>query len=82
MSTPGHDLHALFPADGAALTALKQENAHFRALAEQEHVLQKEIDRIDAGLDPASDDRAEELKKLRLTALDEIAALIAQYKAA
>ncbi|MES1973861.1 MAG: DUF465 domain-containing protein [Pseudomonadota bacterium] len=82
MSTPGHDLHAIFPADGEALHALKLENEHFRVLAEQEHQLQKEIDRIEAGLDPAADDRVERLKKNRLAVLDEIASLIATRKAA
>jgi uncharacterized protein YdcH (DUF465 family) len=82
MSEEGHDLHALFPEDGAVIHRLKLENAHFRKLAEEHHALTREIERIDAEIEPASDDRAEELKKARLAALDAIAALIEEAKAA
>ena len=77
MSELGHDLHALFPEQGEALHALKLESPQFRQLAERHHALTQEISRIETGLDAASDDRLEELKKQRLSLLDEVAAMIA-----
>jgi len=41
-------------------------------LAERYHVLNREIHRIDSGIEPASEDRTEELKKERLSLLDTI----------
>lgn len=82
MSELGHDLQAEFPGDRAILHTLKLESEHFRNLADQHHSLIQEIYRIEGGLDAASDDRLETLKKLRLRILDDIAALIAVRKAA
>lgn len=81
MSELGHDLNAEFPADRDILHRLKLGREHFRGLADRHHGLTQEIYRIEAGLDPASDDRLEALKKQRLNLLDEIAAQIASEKA-
>ncbi|QCI79464.1 DUF465 domain-containing protein [Hankyongella ginsenosidimutans] len=81
MSETGHDLHSLFPDDAATLHLLKIGNAHFRALAEQHHALEKDIHQIEAGLEPASDDRLEALKKERLSVLDAIATLVEATRA-
>jgi uncharacterized protein YdcH (DUF465 family) len=78
MSEHGHDLHALFPAQTAILHSLKVESEQYRALAGQYHELVQEIDRIEANIDPASDERLEGLKKRRLALLDEIAELIGE----
>lgn len=78
MSELGHDLHAQFPADREILHVLKLESAHFRDLADRHHELAQQIYRIEAGLDAASDDRLEYLKRQRLSVLDEVAALIAE----
>jgi uncharacterized protein len=72
-----HDLHAEFPDDGAVLHALKMNDAHFRARADQYHDLNREIHRIEIGAEAASDLRAEELKKSRLVLLDELSGMIA-----
>ena len=77
MSEAGHDLHALFPAHGPALHALKLGSASFRKLAEEHHDLQSRIQRFEACLAAVPDDELEDLKKRRLFILDEIAALIA-----
>ncbi len=71
-------LHDIFPDANEALHALKLNDAHFRALAERFDVVSKEIYRIETDIEPASDVRLEELKKERLTQLDEIAAMIAR----
>lgn len=78
MSELGHDLHALFPAQQEILHALKLESAHYRLLADRHHELAQQISRIEGGLDAASDDRLEDLKKRRLNLLDEVAAMIAE----
>lgn len=82
MSDEGQHLHALFPGDDQALATLKGGNAHFRVLADRHHAMTKEIHRIEHGLEPASDDRLEALKKDRLSTLDQIAALVADCRQA
>ena len=81
MSNTPHDLHAEFPDDGLILHALKMKDAHFNVRADHYHDLNRQIHRIEAGLDAASDIRAEDLKKSRLALLDEISGMIAAAKA-
>lgn len=80
MSHTPHELHAEFPDAGEILHDLKMGNAHFNKLAEQYHETNREIHRIESGVEPASDDRAEALKKTRLHLIDEIAGMIAKAK--
>lgn len=76
------DLHNAFPADADVLRRLKAEDAHFQALAARFEELDAEADRIDQGLEAASDDRLELIKKHRLVLLDEIAPIVAAARAA
>lgn len=80
MSHTPHDLHAEFPDATQALHALKTGNEHFGKLAAQYHEVNSEIHRIDAGIEPASDDRTENLKKERLAILDQVSVMIAGVK--
>jgi uncharacterized protein len=80
MTHTPHDLHTEFPDDGSILHNLKLNNAHFRARADRYHDLNREIHRIEAEVDAASDARVEDLKKTRLTLLDEISDMIAATK--
>ena len=80
MTHTPHELHSEFPDDGAVLHALKMNDAHFQRLADNYHDINREIHRIEAGVDAASDTRAEELKKARLALLDEISGMIAAAK--
>ncbi|MFZ1738583.1 YdcH family protein [Sphingorhabdus sp.] len=50
-------------------------------MSDKYHELNREIHRIEAGVEASSDARAEDLKKERLVLLDEIAAMISQAKA-
>ena len=77
MSEVGHDLHAFFPDDGDILHDMKVDDAQFRELSERYHRIEREIDRIESGLDAASDDRLEALKRQRLDLLDSVAARVA-----
>ncbi len=80
MSEAGHDLHAEFPGDEAILHKLKVGGGHFHHVSEQYHDIAREIARIEAGAEAASDDRLELLKKRRLLLLDEVAAMVAARK--
>jgi hypothetical protein len=76
MSHTPNELADVFPDQADALHQLKLTDAHFAKLAEQHHTLNREIHRIEAEIDAASDDRLETLKKDRLQLLDEIAAML------
>lgn len=80
MSHTPHELAETF--DAAELHALKMRDAHFARLADQYHDLNREIHRIESGIEAASDERAETLKKQRLALLDEIAGMLAKDRAA
>lgn len=82
MTHVAHELHDAFPQDGAILHDLKVGNPHFGKLADRYHQLNREIHRIESGIDAASDARAENLKKDRLSILDEVSALIASTRTA
>ncbi len=81
MSHTPHDLHAEFPDATEALHKLKIGNDHFSKLAAQYHDLNREIHRIDSGIEAASDDRTEQLKKERLAILDQVAVMIKEVSA-
>lgn len=76
-----HDLHSEFPDDTEILRRLKLSNSRFPPLADEYHSLNKDIQRIENGLEASSDDRLEDLKKNRLVMLDEVSAMIDHAKA-
>jgi uncharacterized protein YdcH (DUF465 family) len=80
MSHTPHELRDEFPEDGDVLHSLKLGNAHFNKLADQYHDTNREIHRVESGVEAASDDRLEALKKARLHLVDEVAVLIRQAK--
>jgi uncharacterized protein YdcH (DUF465 family) len=82
MSHTPNDLRDEFPEAVDVLHQLKVHDAHFATLAERYHDLNREIHRIESDLEPASDARAEALKKQRLALLDDISAIVAKAKAA
>ncbi len=71
-----HELHEEFPEAAETLHKLKLENHHFAKLADDYHEVNREIHRIEADVEAASDARAEDLKKRRLALKDEIAGII------
>lgn len=78
MSHGPDDLAGEFPEAGEAIAKLKASNPHFAKVIESYHAVNKEIRRIEAELEPTSDETLEDFKKQRLAFLDEIAAMIAQ----
>lgn len=77
MSHTPHELADEFPDATDKLHQLKVENAHFGKLSTLYHELNREIHRIEAGVEAASDLRVEDLKKQRLGLLDEIGGMLA-----
>ncbi|MEE4315849.1 MAG: DUF465 domain-containing protein [Erythrobacter sp.] len=75
-----HELHDEFPQDAETLHRLKLTNSHFVRLAERHHEVNREIHRISAEIEAASDERLEALKRERLHLLDEIAAMLDQER--
>jgi uncharacterized protein len=75
MSHVPHDLAEEFPDATDILHRLKTSDTHFAGLAERYH-------RHDTGVEPASDEHVEGLKRQRLTLLDEISGAISKAKVA
>lgn len=77
-----NELTKIFARDREVLTRLKTQDAHFARLADEYHELNREVHRIEAETEAASDERTETLKKQRLALLDEITALVTQARTA
>lgn len=82
MSHTPHDLATEFADDLDLLHRLKAGKGHFAVLADRYQEVNHAIGRIETSLDPASDARAEELKKERLSLLDRIGTIIREARAA
>lgn len=76
MSHVPHELHEEFPEHAERIRALKGSNAHFAKLTDDYHELNRQIHRIEADVEPASDEYAEQLKRQRLALKDEIFSLL------
>ena len=76
MAHTPNELGAVFSRDAEVLHALKMENAHFVKLSDKYHEVNREVHRIEAEVDAASDERFETLKKERLALLDEITGIV------
>ena len=71
-----HELAEEFPEFAAKIHDLKMGNAHFARLADEYHTTNREIHRIETGVEPASQFREEDLRKQRMRLKDEIAAML------
>ena len=77
-----NELTEIFKRDRDLMTRLKASDAHFARLAEEYHEVNRQVHRIEAETEAASDERTEQLKKQRLALLDEITAIIGKARAA
>ena len=77
-----HELTKIFVRDRALITKLKREDAHYARLADEYHEVNREVHRIEAEAEAASDERTETLKKKRLALLDEITAIVTKARKA
>ncbi len=73
-----HELADEFPEFAAKIHDLKQSDAHFSRLADEYHAANREIHRIETGVEPAGQRREEDLRKQRIHLKDEIAAMLAR----
>ena len=76
MSHVPHELAEEFPDQIDKIHELKAGNAHFAKLSEKYHVLNREIHRVETGVEPTSATHETELRKKRVALKDEIAAII------
>ncbi len=77
-----HELTNVFARDRELISRLKQEDAHYARLADEYHEVNRQVHRIEAETEAASDDRTEALKKQRLGLLDEITAIVDKARGA
>ena len=76
-----NELTEIFKRDRDLVTRLKREDAHFARLADEYHEVNREVHRIEAETEAASDERTESLKKQRLALLDEITGIVGAGRA-
>lgn len=76
MSHVPHELAEEFPDQTDRLHDLKMNNTHFAKLSDEYHQLNREIHRIESGVEPTSDTYATDLRKKRMLLKDEISAII------
>lgn len=72
MSHVPHELAEEFPDHVEKLHVLKMSDAHFARIAEEYHQINREIHRIESGVEPATDERTIDLRKRRLELKDEV----------
>ena len=77
-----NELTKIFERDRELVTQLKTQDAHFARLADEYHEVNRQVHRIEAETEAASDERFEALKKQRLKLLDEITAIVTRARAA
>ncbi len=78
MTHTPHELAADFPEHADKIHDLKMNDTHFARLADEYHAVNREIHRIETGVEPAGAFREEELRKTRMRMKDEIAAILAK----
>ena len=75
-----NELTTIFKRDRDLITQLKGNDAHFARLAEEYHQANRQVHRIEAETEAASDERFETLKKKRLSLLDQITAIVSKAR--
>ena len=77
MSHVPHELPEEFPDKIEVMHDLKMNDAHFQRLSEEYHELNRQIHRVETGIEPTSEQFETELRKKRLHLKDEIASMLA-----
>ncbi len=76
MTIEHHALINEFPHFKDLIHDLKTGNAHFAKLFEEYHVVDKEVVRIEQGIEPRTDEYLEDQKKKRLLLKDQLYRLL------
>jgi hypothetical protein len=74
-----HDLLHEFPEHRDRIHNLKLSDHHFARLFKDYHDLTKDVERIEAGAEAASDERLTDLRKQRLHVKDELYAMLIKH---
>ncbi len=77
-----NELTEIFKRDRELITQLRGSDAHFARLAEEYHEVNRQVHRIEAETEAASDERFETLKKQRLSLLDQITHIVGKAREA
>lgn len=78
MSHTPHELSEEFPDHVEQMSALKQNDAHFAALAEKYHELNRAVHRAETDVEPTDDLHMAEMRKERLALKDQIWAILSK----
>ena len=78
MSHVPHELAEEFPDQTDAIHALKTSDAHFQRISNEYHDLNRQIHRVETGIEPTSQQFETELRKKRMVLKDEIASMLAK----
>ena len=73
MSHVPHELHEEFPEAADKIHQLKMSDAHFSRLADEYHAVNREIHRMETGVEPVSEDVENQKRRHRLALKDQIA---------
>ena len=76
MSHVPHELAEEFPDQTDRLHQLKTENAHFAALSEKYHEINRAVHRAETDVEPTDDLHMGELRRERMRLKDEIAVML------
>ncbi len=78
MSHVPHELHEEFPEAVDRIHELKAADAHFARLADEYHTVNREIHRMETGVEPVSNDIEKQKRRQRLVLKDQIAVYLTQ----
>ena len=76
MSNTPHELGDDFPGQTDLIHELKTTNAHFAALAERYHEINRAVHRAETDVEPTDDLHMAELRKERMALKDQISAAL------
>jgi len=77
MSHVPHELAEEFPDKIDTLHNLKMNDAHFVRLSDEYHEINRQIHRVETGVEPTSEQFETELRKKRMLLKDQIASMLA-----
>lgn len=81
MTLEKHDLHHEFPEFNDEIRHLKMNDTHFARLFKDYHELDREVHRIEQGVENTSDEYLESKKKERLHLKDELFVMLKKAQA-
>ncbi|AZV78856.1 DUF465 domain-containing protein [Parasedimentitalea marina] len=78
MTNTPHELAEEFPEKVAAISALKQSDAHFSRLADAYHTVNRAVHRAEINVEPISDQAEADLRKSRGALKDKIWSILSK----